>query len=170
MHSYKIDKLSVLIVEDMKPLKALINKVITTLGVSQIFTAENGKDGFDLFCHHNPDIVITDWDMPQMSGIELLQKIRHSDQSPNKMVPIIMVTGYNSPEKIAKCRDYGITEFLAKPFRANDIATRISHVIRSPRDYIQNDSYFGPDRRRRTIPNFTGISKRETDNTAKKHV
>ncbi len=163
MHSYKIDKLSVLIVEDMKPLKALLNKVITTLGISQIFTAEDGEEGFELFCSHNPDIVITDWHMPEMTGIDLLQKIRSSDQSPNKMVPIIMITGFNSPKKIAQCRDYGVTEYLVKPFKAQDIATRISYVIRNPRDYIQNNDYFGPDRRRRNTPDFSGPPKRETD-------
>ncbi len=103
--------------------------------------------------------------MPPVSGLALLERIRTSAASPNKLVPVIMITGYSAPERISKCRDQGVTEYLVKPFTAEDIVKRVMHVIKNPRDFIDSDTYFGPDRRRRVIKDFQGKLKRETDRT-----
>tara|TARA_R110001592_G_scaffold29350_1_gene106474 strand:+ start:3720 stop:4220 length:501 start_codon:yes stop_codon:yes gene_type:complete len=161
--SLKLDKLKILVVDDIEPIKQLIADTIGTLGVQHIHTASDGNEAFDVFCNTNPDIVLTDWHMPRGSGIDLMKKIRTSDYSPNKMVPIIMITGYSAPSRIATCRDGGATEFLAKPFDAKGLIMRISHVIKHPRDFIDCLDYFGPDRRRNLKKNYQGAYKRQTD-------
>ncbi|MEM7680293.1 MAG: response regulator, partial [Pseudomonadota bacterium] len=57
----------------------------------------------------------------------------------------------------------GTTEFLVKPFSANDLARRIAYVINKPRDFIETSDYFGPDRRRRVIENYSGPYRRSSD-------
>ena len=79
------------------------------------------------------------------------------------MVPVVLVTGYSALQRVAEARDAGVTEFLVKPFSANDLAKRIAYVINKPRDYIDSDDYFGPDRRRRMAPDFKGPFRRADD-------
>lgn len=161
--SYNFQKLSVLIVEDTVPMLNLITAVLDTLGIGRIYTASSGEKGFIRFCQEKPDIVITDWHMQPVSGIDLLKMIRTHKKSPNRYTPVIMITGYNAMQRIAEARDNGATEFLVKPFSANDLARRIAHVISKPRDFIDAQEYFGPDRRRRKMEDYTGPKKRDSD-------
>jgi len=161
--SFQFEKLSVLIVEDTVPMKKLVTSVLETLGVGTIFTASDGAEGFEKFCAENPDILLVDWHMVPMSGIELVEKIRSDPKSPNKTVPIIMMTGYSALPRVSEARDKGTTEFLVKPFSANDLARRIAYVINKPRDFIKTKEYFGPDRRRRVTEDYSGPKKRKSD-------
>ena len=160
---FQFERLSILIVEDTAPMRKLVTSVLETLGVGRIITASDGEEGYNTFLQENPDIVIADWHMIPMSGIELVHKIRREKASPNKMVPIVMMTGYSALPRVAQARDTGATEFLVKPFSANDLARRIAYVINKPRDFIETADYFGPDRRRRIIPDYKGPKRRNTD-------
>lgn len=161
--AFKFEKLSVLIVEDTVPMRKLITSVLETLGVGTILTATDGNNAFEVFSKENPDIIIADWHMIPMNGLELVKKIRKHPSSPNKMIPIIMMTGYSAMPRVYEARDTGATEFLVKPFSANDLARRIAYVINKPRDFIETDDFFGPDRRRRVMDNFNGPFRREID-------
>ncbi|MCB9987991.1 MAG: response regulator [Rhodospirillales bacterium] len=161
--AFDFKKLSVLVVEDTAPMRKLIMSVLETLGVGLVYSAENGEDGFAAFCKYNPDIVIADWHMEPINGIELAQEIRTSVMSSNRMVPIILITGYSALSRVAQARDAGVTEFLVKPFSANDLAKRIAYVINKPRDFIDSHDYFGPDRRRRIQPDYKGPFRRDED-------
>ena len=90
--AFKFEKLSVLVVEDTIPMRKLVISVLDTLGIGRIFTANDGEAGFDIFRRENPDIVLTDWHMIPVNGLELVKLIRNSPQSPNRMVSIIMMT------------------------------------------------------------------------------
>jgi len=142
---FKFEKLSVLVVEDTIPMQKLVGSVLSTLGVGNVYKADEGKQGFEVFCAENPDIVLADWHMVPTSGIKLVEKIRKDPRSPNRTVPIIMMTGYSALPRVAEARDMGTTEFLVKPFSANDLARRIAYVINKPRDFIETGNYFGPD-------------------------
>ena len=160
-------KLSILLVEDTLPMRDLMIAVLETLGVGKVYGSSNGEHAFELFCNKQPDIVIADWHMEPMDGIELTMKIRNDDKSPNKMVPIIMISGYSELFRVSQARDAGVTEFIVKPFAANDIAKRLTYVVNKPRDFIRAPDYFGPDRRRRNIPNYTGPHRRDSDGKKK---
>ena len=149
-------------------MRKLIASVLEALGVGSVFNAENGDQGFDVFRRNNNDIVIADWHMAPTDGIQLAQMIRKSPQSPNRMVPIILITGYSAMPRVAAARDAGVTEFMVKPFSANDLAKRIAYVINKPRDFIDSKDYFGPDRRRRVNPDYKGPFRRIEDNKDKK--
>lgn len=144
-------------------MRHLFTSVLKILGVGEIEEASNGEDAFKKFVKGNHDIILTDWMMSPGDGLELTHNIRHSAQSPNKMAPIILITGYSAWSRVETARDNGVTEFLIKPFTANDIAKRLAYVITSPRDFIEIDSFFGPDRRRRHIIGYTGPFRRLED-------
>ncbi len=161
--AFEFEKLSVLIVEDTIPMLKLVSSVLGTLGVGTIYTASEGSEGYTLFAKKNPDIVVTDWHMKPINGIRLVQKIRTDKKSPNRTVPIVMMTGFSALPRVSQARDTGVTEFLVKPFSANDLARRIAYVINKPRDFIETPDYFGPDRRRRSSDRHKGPFRRNSD-------
>ena len=145
----KLEKLSILVVEDTAPMRKLIVSVLESLGVGKIHTAADGNQGFAVYQKTNPDIIITDWLMEPVDGIEFINKVRTHVSSPNRTVPMIIITGYSAITRVMEARDKGVTEFLIKPFTANDLAKRIAYVINRPRDFVHAPKYFGPDRRRK---------------------
>lgn len=168
--SLKFDRVSVLVVEDTAPMRKLIVSILETFGFGKIYTAEDGRSGYEVFRKNNPDLILVDWLMRPTDGLELVKLVRTNPMSPNKQVPIIMITGYNALVRVKEARDHGITEFLVKPFTANDLAKRISHVINTPRDFIDAPTFFGPDRRRRRDDKFTGPYRRITDDVKKRFI
>ncbi len=156
-------KISVLIVEDISVMRQLLADIIKTLGVGTIYTAVNGKEGYDKYVSKLPDIIITDWHMPEMDGLQLVEKIRIDPESPHRNIPIIMISGLNAPARVAKARDTGVTEYLAKPFKVQDLAKRLSHIVSQPRDFIITPEFTGPDRRRRESDDFEGKVQRKKE-------
>jgi two-component system chemotaxis response regulator CheY len=161
--AFRFERLSVLVVEDTIPMRKLMVSVLDSLGIKNVSTADSGEKAFEIFQKENQDLIITDWQMEPMDGIELTRQVRKNLMSPNRMVPIVLITGYSAWPRVAEARDAGVTEFLVKPFTANDIARRIAHVINKPRDFIETQDFFGPDRRRRIDPNYKGPMRRKAD-------
>lgn len=160
---YKLDDIKVLVVDDMAPMLSLTRSILTTFGLSQIFTAPNGQEAFDLVVKHDPDFIITDWIMEPMDGLQLTQKIRTDPKSPNPYVPIIMMTGFSSKIRVENARDNGITEFLVKPFTAQDLYARVFQIIEKPRKFVDTGQFFGPDRRRKSGKGYEGPRRRDDD-------
>ena len=118
------------------------------------------------FKKKNQDIILTDWVMEPMDGLELAKELRTNPLSPNRTVPIILITGYSAWSRVENARDIGVTEFLIKPFTANDIARRLAYVITNPRNFVEAPQFFGPDRRRRKDSSYAGPLRREEDQKA----
>lgn len=165
---YEFHQVTVLIVEDNQPMLDLAKSILQTFGVGNVLTAKNGEEGFNLFCKHNPDIVIADWMMKPMDGISLTRRIRNDLKSPNKFVPVVLMTGFSEKRRVLQARDAGVTEFLVKPFNARDLYRRIAQVIERPRQFVRSEDFFGPDRRRSRNDEFTGPFRREDDKTLSK--
>lgn len=159
----KLENLSILVAEDIIPMRNTLVKLLEMMGVGKVYAAKDGRQAFNLFCRIQPDIVIADWHMPIEDGLDLVENIRNSDRSPAKLTPIIFITGYSAQPRIVKARDLGVTEYLIKPFTAADLAKRLAHVINTPRNFIDANAYFGPDRRRRAESAFDGEGKRAID-------
>ncbi|MCB1537838.1 MAG: response regulator [Rhodospirillales bacterium] len=163
---YQFQNISVLVVEDNQPMALLTKSILETFGVSSVILARNGEEGFTLFCRHNPDIVIADWMMKPMDGIELTHLIRTEPRSPSPFVPIILMTGFSAKKRVEEARDAGVSEFLVKPFQARDLYKRIAQVIERPRQFVRAPGFFGPDRRRvREFDDFAGPWRRTSDHS-----
>lgn len=157
--TYHFEKITILIVEDSKPMMEILKSLLHTFGVKNILTATDGAKGYDLFRQHNPDLVIADWMMDPVDGIKMCEWVRTRNDSPNRFVPFILMTGYSERKRVFKARDTGITEFLVKPFKAQDLYKRIYQVIERPRQFVDAGNFFGPDRRR-TATTYTGPDRR----------
>lgn len=162
--AYNLQNIKILLVEDNQEILSLIRNVLQSFGIGKIITALNGEKGFEAFCEHNPDLVITDWMMEPCNGLKLSWKIRNDPLSPNKFVPIILMTGFSEKRRVINARDKGgITEFLVKPFNTRDLYRRLYKIIEAPRQFVEAESFFGPDRRRRRTDGYEGPFRREGD-------
>ena len=145
----RLAQLHILVMDNDSRIADLIKRVLFSLGFKHIHYAKNGQEGLDLLKTEKIDMVITDWDMQPMSGIDFITFIRTSDESPNRLLPIIMLTGKAQQHHVTAARDAGITEFVVKPFSAKTICDRITLVIEHPRNFVLSPTFTGPDRRRR---------------------
>jgi two-component system chemotaxis response regulator CheY len=156
------DKLTILIAEDNKPMRGLVHDILEALGVGTILEAADGQAAIKKLGNHAVDIVILDWNMEPMDGMELTRQIRTSPESPDQFVPIIMLSGHTERARVLQARDAGVTEFMAKPVSVKALCARINAIIEAPRPFIRASGYFGPDRRRRVLP-FNGPERRSDD-------
>ncbi len=156
-----LGKLRVLLVEDLDPMRDIMSYLLTNLGVGDVQSVANGERALKLLREdYNFDLIIADWQMPVIDGLTLTQAIRRNRAIRVNEVPIILVTGFSSLERIAQARDSGVNEYMVKPFTSKDLAKRIEYIIRSPRPFIRDDAYVGPDRRRKKME-FKGEERRE---------
>ncbi len=95
-------------------------------------------------------LVITDWNMHPMDGIEFIKTVRSRTDSPDCFVPIILLTANAESDDVSAARDSGITEFVVKPFTVKRLIERIIVVINNPRSFILAPNFKGHDRRRRS--------------------
>ncbi len=160
--SAKIDFAQVrFLVVDPHPLPAdLLKDVLQMLGAIGVVKCATTERAIELLRQDHFDIVVTELETTPMNGFEFVHFIRTSGNSPNRLLPIIMLTARSEREYVAEARDQGITEFLAKPFTMDALYKRLVSVIARPRQFVDASSYFGPDRRRRPEP-FAGPDKRE---------
>src|SRR5690606_31670907 len=133
--AYKFEKAKILVVDDMKPMLALTKSVLKVFGFKNIFTAEDTDEAFEIVCRQDPDLIIVDWLMGPLNGLEFTEKIRRDPLVPNPYVPILMMTGFSSRLRVENARDTGITEFLVKPFSAKDLYSRIVQIVEKPRQF-----------------------------------
>ena len=112
----------ILLAEDDNVSRKLLSRLLINLGHT-VIEAENGLAGWSKWLEHKCSIVISDWIMPDMTGIELCQKIRTTDQT--RYTYIIMLTGMSGRDNYNKAMDAGVDDFMIKPFDRDLIYTRI---------------------------------------------
>ncbi len=145
----------VLIVDDQDFIRSLLRHILGVLGCTTISDAANGEAAWEIIRDNPPDLLIVDWEMEPMDGMELVRKIRNDDASPDRFMPIIMITAHSKRPRIIEARDIGINEFVMKPVSARTLFSRLNAVIEHPRRFVRAGEYFGPDRRRkRTFVDF----------------
>lgn len=155
--------LKILIVDDNHHMRVLIGEILRALGVRDIYEAANGAEGLQSLTTHPVDIVMTDLAMQPLDGIDFVRLLRNAPESTNPMIPVVMITGHSTLQRVNEARDAGVTEFLAKPLTARGVISRLHQAIEHPRAFVRTRDYFGPDRRRRPDPHWPGPWRRAAD-------
>lgn len=150
---------SVIIADDQEFIANVLREMLRVLGARDIRVVYDGEAGWKEYKARPSDIVILDWEMKPMNGLELTSRIRKDPESPNKFVPIIMVTAHREKANVFRARDAGVTEFVIKPISPKALFSRIEAVIERPRRFVRVGKFFGPDRRRQK-QTFEGEDRR----------
>lgn len=155
----RIDQLSVMIVDDNQHMRSLVRAIMEAIGIRNVIEARDGEHALDKMRNNEVHLVITDWNMEPMDGIDFTRYLRSSPDSPDPFIPVIMLTGHTERAKVELARDAGVDEFIAKPVTAKALLARINSIVNNRRPFIRTGRYFGPDRRRKNMP-FDGPEKR----------
>ena len=146
-----LENVKILIIDDLQFTRTLVRRILTVLGAHEIRDATDGAKALKLMLTFEPDLIILDWEMEPMNGIEFVRNVRDSDEDANPYVPIIMLSGHSTLASVSEARDAGITEYVTKPFSAKSLFSRIRAVIDTPRSFVRTKAFFGPDRRRHDV-------------------
>ena len=160
---YDLSDLSFLLIDDNNYMLSIIKTLLRGFGVHEIHEAHDAAEAFEEFRNVQIDIIVLDYAMDTLDGIEFARMVRTADDTPNPYIPIIMLSAYSERYRVTDARDVGITEFLRKPICAQDLHERIIQVIDNPRAFIRTPRYFGPDRRRTNNINYKGEERRKND-------
>jgi two-component system chemotaxis response regulator CheY len=123
----ELEALRVLIVDDSGNSRRFMRRVLENLGIEHFLEAENGRQAVDLLGANFVDLVITDYNMPEMDGKELVEHIR--SQSWQNAVPILMVTGEQNASRLAAVEQAGVSAICDKPFESSTIKALIEKAL-----------------------------------------
>ena len=151
---------SILLVDANPFMRRIMGSVLRLFGATEICESADGAAAFEDAKRFVPDLVITEFAMTPVDGLELARLLRRSEATPNRYVPIIMVTAYSEVHNVVAARDVGVNEFVIKPLSGRSLMTRIEQVVENARPFVDIPSYFGPDRRRRRKAGFAGPDRR----------
>ncbi len=155
-----LEHVRVLIVDDNQHMITLVRTLLHGFGMKSQFEARDAAEAFDRVRDDAIDIVIVDFMMDLLDGIDFVRLVRTGEDSPNPYIPIIMLTAYSERSRVMAARDAGVTEFCRKPVTATDLYRKISACIERPRPFVRAASYFGPDRRRHPHNDYQGPERR----------
>jgi CheY-like chemotaxis protein len=153
-----LDRLSVLVVEDHSFARNMIAEILRAMKVGRVVTASDGTEAIGMLRQASKhraaqvlgfDFILSDYLMSPINGSMLLRWVRQHDDSPDRFIPFVMISGVADGDVVREARDMGTTEFLAKPFSVKSIGDHIQALIDQPRPFIYTNAYFGPERRRR---------------------
>jgi two-component system chemotaxis response regulator CheY len=120
-------KMNVLIVDDYKTMLRIVGNLLKQLGFSNIDEATDGATALEKMRQKNYGLVISDWNMEPMTGLQLLKEVRSDIKLKN--VPFIMVTAESKTENVVAAKQAGVNNYIVKPFNAATLKMKISTVI-----------------------------------------
>jgi two-component system, chemotaxis family, chemotaxis protein CheY len=117
----------VLVVDDYPTMRRLMRNLLAELGFANVEMAEDGRSALKKLRERPFDLVISDWNMMPMSGLDLLRIVREDDDL--KDLPFIMITAANTAENVVAAKEVGVNGYIVKPFTAETLQRRIDSVL-----------------------------------------
>lgn len=120
---------NILVVDDMMTMRKLVKKALTELGFSKITEADNGANALSKFREATTagvpfQLIISDWNMPEMTGIEFLKKVRETQ----KALPFILVTAESEKSQVIEALQAKVSGYIVKPFTAQQIGEKLKAI------------------------------------------
>lgn len=119
-------KIRILVVDDMITMRKFVSKFLKELGYTDITEASDGQVAWEKLSESKFDLVISDWNMPVKTGIDLLKLIRTNGTTKN--LPFIMVTAEGEERQVQEAASYNVDEYILKPFAKEKLAKALEDV------------------------------------------
>lgn len=120
-------KMRILVVDDYNTMRRIIRNLLKQLGFENVEEAAEGGEAFKKLQEDAFHMVISDWNMEPVTGMELLKQVRANDKLKN--LPFIMVTAESKPENVIAAKQAGVSNYIVKPFNAETLKTKMMAVI-----------------------------------------
>ena len=119
--------LKVLVVDDFPTMRRIVRNLLKQLGFEHIDEAEDGEHALQRLRGGNYGLIVSDWNMPNMEGIELLRNVR-KEPAPLKDIPFLMVTAEAEKEKVIEAIKAGVDNYIVKPFTAEILKEKLEKI------------------------------------------
>lgn len=119
--------MKVLVVDDFSTMRRIIKNILRQLGFNNIVEADDGTTAWDVLNKDKIDFIVSDWNMPTMTGIELLRKVRGSEEFAD--LPFLMVTAEAQQENIIEAVQAKVSNYIVKPFTAETLGQKIDKIF-----------------------------------------
>lgn len=120
-------KMKILVVDDFSTMRRIVKNILKQIGFSNIDEAEDGNNALLKLKQEKFDMVVSDWNMPNMTGLDLLKAIR-ADSAINSM-PVLMVTAEAKKENVLEAIQAGVNNYVVKPFTADTLKDKIEKIF-----------------------------------------
>ena len=120
-------KMKVLVVDDFSTMRRIVKNILRQLGFENILEADDGMSALDVLRSQTVDFIISDWNMPRLSGIELLKAVRTSEEW--KDLPFLMVTAEGQKENVIEAVKAKVSNYIVKPFTPETLAEKIKKIF-----------------------------------------
>ncbi len=119
--------IKVLVVDDFATMRRIVKNILTQLGYKNIIEADDGTNAINVLKQEKVGLIISDWNMPKMTGLELLKNVRANPEWAN--IPFIMVTAEAQQENIIMAVKAKVSQYIVKPFTADTLGEKINKVL-----------------------------------------
>lgn len=126
----------------------MIRKILYPLGCTQVSSARSAEEADEISLKTIFDIIICNWDLPGVSGVDFCKTLRRNYQSKQQMLPIVLYSTRNQLNDVLAARDSGIHEYIILPFTSKALIERLYMMAEQPRNFLLTNIFVGPDRRR----------------------
>ncbi|KMY68967.1 histidine kinase [Desulfocarbo indianensis] len=120
-------KMKVLVVDDFSTMRRIVKNILRQLGFDNIVEADDGETAVGKLESERIDFIISDWNMPKMSGLELLKWVRNHDEF--KDLPFLMVTAEAQKENVLEAVKAKVSNYIVKPFTAETLSEKIEKIF-----------------------------------------
>ena len=117
----------VLVVDDFATMRRIVKGVLKQLGFKDILEADDGTTALEQLKKENIGLIISDWNMPKMTGLELLKRVREDDEL--KSIPFIMVTAEGQKQNVIEAVKAGVSNYIVKPFTPETLSEKLEKVF-----------------------------------------
>ena len=143
-----LNSLGILIVDDNQYTRKMLRMMLINLGVKTIYEASDGVSALDLVRTADPDVMILDWEMPVLTGAQVMRIVRSPGVFPKPNLPIIMLSAHGQRARVTAAMRLGINEFLVKPISPKALQDRLLSILVKPRPMVKIGKYYVPQPRR----------------------
>jgi DNA-binding response OmpR family regulator len=154
---------SVLLVQHNTSELDILGQVFIGFGVKAIRKCQTVEEAEEVVRHVPFDLVIVDCDLPDGGGFGLVSRIRRLEDNPNRLAPVLLISGHAAPGAVTRARDCGANFVVAKPITPKVMFDRVMWLARETRQFVECESYAGPDRRHKAYGPPPGQKGRRSD-------
>ncbi|HET6514303.1 MAG TPA: chemotaxis response regulator CheY [Thermodesulfovibrionales bacterium] len=120
-------KMKILVIDDFSTMRRIVKNILKQLGYENIEEAEDGLQAYTKLKNDAFGFVVSDWNMPNMDGLELLKKVRSDPEL--KALPVLMVTAEAEKEKVVEAIKAGVNNYIVKPFTAEVLKEKMDKIF-----------------------------------------
>ena len=144
---YDLRALSVMIIDDNDHMLDIVRVLLKSMRIWDIRSVNDPVTAFTEMKQRLPDIIIVDWNMIPIDGLEFVRLIRRGADSPYPEAPILLLTAHTELQRVLEARDAGVNRVMAKPVSFGTLYENIAAIIEDDRPFIRTSNYVGPCRR-----------------------